>query len=319
MTRSAPAARRPPGCSTTTCMPPMRPCGCSTRTVTRRRSRSSRARAAPAATGRPTTGTATAWLAAEYAVLLGVLELAARLGYDAHTWQLAWALDPFAQGRADWSKLGDRLAGRRPRGGAAREPAGAGLRRPHARRRLHPARPATPTRTTASSAPASCTPAPATGSARPTRNWRSPTCGTGRTGRLTRCRRRSRRSPSSGAATTGAGRRRPSTRSAGATPCSARTARRSPAASRPSSCISSSATGWGEAQTWDSLGLTHHHLGQHREAADCYGQALDLYRELAEHGLGDRYNEAATLVRLGDARRAAAIPPPPGPPGSAAW
>jgi DNA-binding SARP family transcriptional activator len=45
---------------------------------------------------------ATAWLTAEYAVLLGVLDLAARLGCDAHTWLLAWALDPFLQGRADW-------------------------------------------------------------------------------------------------------------------------------------------------------------------------------------------------------------------------
>src|SRR5262249_31369779 len=51
----------------------------------------------------------------------------------------------------------------------------------------------------------------------------------------------------------------------------------------------------GEAHTWDSLGFTHHHLGNHRLAVTCYQHALDLHL-----GFGDRYHEAETLIRLGD-------------------
>jgi tetratricopeptide (TPR) repeat protein len=56
----------------------------------------------------------------------------------------------------------------------------------------------------------------------------------------------------------------------------------------------------GEAATWDSLGCAHHHLGQHYRAVDCYQRALVLRREL-----GDRHNEADALVHLGDAYHAA--------------
>ncbi|MFK3985598.1 tetratricopeptide repeat protein [Micromonospora sp. NPDC050397] len=55
----------------------------------------------------------------------------------------------------------------------------------------------------------------------------------------------------------------------------------------------------GEAATWDSLGYAYHHLGDHAQAARCYEQALDLIRDL-----GERYNEAETLSRLGDTHEA---------------
>ena len=47
-----------------------------------------------------------------------------------------------------------------------------------------------------------------------------------------------------------------------------------PAASRRSACTRSSATGHGQADTWDSLGYAHHHLGHHAEAIACYRHAL---------------------------------------------
>jgi tetratricopeptide (TPR) repeat protein len=56
-----------------------------------------------------------------------------------------------------------------------------------------------------------------------------------------------------------------------------------------------------EADTWDSLGYAHKHLNQHRRAVECYQQALSLYRSI-----GDRYYEAATLIRLGETYRSAA-------------
>jgi tetratricopeptide (TPR) repeat protein len=56
----------------------------------------------------------------------------------------------------------------------------------------------------------------------------------------------------------------------------------------------------GEATTWDSLGYAHHHLGQRDHATTCYQRALDLLRDL-----GDRHYEAATLTHLGDTQHAA--------------
>ena len=50
-----------------------------------------------------------------------------------------------------------------------------------------------------------------------------------------------------------------------------------------------------QAETWDSLGYAHHHLGQPLQAIVCYEHAIDLYRDF-----GDRYNEADTLAHLGD-------------------
>jgi tetratricopeptide (TPR) repeat protein len=57
---------------------------------------------------------------------------------------------------------------------------------------------------------------------------------------------------------------------------------------------------YGQANTWDSLGYTHQHLGHHTQAIDCFQHALNLFRDL-----GDRYNEAETLTRLGDTHHAA--------------
>jgi DNA-binding SARP family transcriptional activator/tetratricopeptide (TPR) repeat protein len=55
----------------------------------------------------------------------------------------------------------------------------------------------------------------------------------------------------------------------------------------------------GLAGSWDSLGYACHHLGQYQRAVTCYTAALELYRKL-EH----RYDQAATLVRVGDAHQA---------------
>jgi tetratricopeptide (TPR) repeat protein len=56
---------------------------------------------------------------------------------------------------------------------------------------------------------------------------------------------------------------------------------------------------FGLASTWDSLGYAHRHLGQHTQAVICYQRALDLHREL-----GDRYFEAEILTHLGDTHKA---------------
>lgn len=56
---------------------------------------------------------------------------------------------------------------------------------------------------------------------------------------------------------------------------------------------------FGEAETWDSLGYVHRHLRHEGEAIACYEQAVKLYREL-----GDRYSEADALDALGDAHHA---------------
>ncbi len=54
-----------------------------------------------------------------------------------------------------------------------------------------------------------------------------------------------------------------------------------------------------EANTWVSLGYAYHHQGKHAEAVACYRRALPL---LQEHGM--RYFEADALSHLGDAHRA---------------
>jgi DNA-binding SARP family transcriptional activator/tetratricopeptide (TPR) repeat protein len=56
----------------------------------------------------------------------------------------------------------------------------------------------------------------------------------------------------------------------------------------------------GEAATWDSLGYVHHHLGEYSQAATCYKQALQMSRDL-----GSRLNQALILGHLGDTREAA--------------
>jgi tetratricopeptide (TPR) repeat protein len=56
----------------------------------------------------------------------------------------------------------------------------------------------------------------------------------------------------------------------------------------------------GEGHAWDSLGYSHHHLGQRTQATKCYQRALTLIRSL-----GDRYNEAVVLDHTGDNHYAA--------------
>jgi tetratricopeptide (TPR) repeat protein len=60
---------------------------------------------------------------------------------------------------------------------------------------------------------------------------------------------------------------------------------------------------WTEGCVWDSLGYAEHHLGDLAEAASCYQRALRIFRES-----GARFDEADTLTRLGDTRHAAGEP-----------
>jgi tetratricopeptide (TPR) repeat protein len=59
----------------------------------------------------------------------------------------------------------------------------------------------------------------------------------------------------------------------------------------------------GEAAAWDSLGYAHHHLNHHPQAVDCCRRSVTLYREL-----GDRYYEAVSLTHVGDIQHAAGQP-----------
>ena len=54
-----------------------------------------------------------------------------------------------------------------------------------------------------------------------------------------------------------------------------------------------------EGEAWDSVGYAEHHLGNLAEAVACYQRALSLYREA-----GDRAAEAEVLTHLGDTRHA---------------
>ena len=56
----------------------------------------------------------------------------------------------------------------------------------------------------------------------------------------------------------------------------------------------------GEAATWDSLGYVEHHLGNYEQATTCYEHALKLSRDL-----GNLLTQAVILDHFGDAREAA--------------
>jgi DNA-binding SARP family transcriptional activator/tetratricopeptide (TPR) repeat protein len=57
---------------------------------------------------------------------------------------------------------------------------------------------------------------------------------------------------------------------------------------------------WAEGNAWAGLGYAEHHLGNLAEAAACYQRALSLLRES-----GARFHEADTLTHLGDTHHAA--------------
>jgi tetratricopeptide (TPR) repeat protein/transcriptional regulator with XRE-family HTH domain len=57
---------------------------------------------------------------------------------------------------------------------------------------------------------------------------------------------------------------------------------------------------WYEGYIWDSLGYAEHHLGNLAEAAACYQRALGRHRES-----GDRFYEAEALTHIGDIRQVA--------------
>jgi tetratricopeptide (TPR) repeat protein len=56
----------------------------------------------------------------------------------------------------------------------------------------------------------------------------------------------------------------------------------------------------GESTALDSLGLTHHRLGDYAAAVRCYSRAADLRGEV-----GNRYRQAETLSCLGDTHESA--------------
>lgn len=60
---------------------------------------------------------------------------------------------------------------------------------------------------------------------------------------------------------------------------------------------------YGLAIAWGGLGYANHHLLRYSAAAACYRRAIDLFVEFQ-----DRYNEGATLNRLGDTSHAAGDP-----------
>jgi tetratricopeptide (TPR) repeat protein len=57
---------------------------------------------------------------------------------------------------------------------------------------------------------------------------------------------------------------------------------------------------WAEGNAWAGVGYAEHHLGNLAEAASCYQRALSLLRES-----GARFDEADALIHLGDTRHAA--------------
>jgi len=60
---------------------------------------------------------------------------------------------------------------------------------------------------------------------------------------------------------------------------------------------------WLDGAAWHSLGYAEYNLGNHAEAAACYQRALSIFRES-----GDRFHEADALTHLGDTRHAAGEP-----------
>lgn len=67
----------------------------------------------------------------------------------------------------------------------------------------------------------------------------------------------------------------------------------------------------GQAETWDSLGYAHHHLGNHTHAVTSYQHVLTPYRDL-----GDRYHKADTSPTSAKPNTPPATLTPPAMPGT---
>ena len=241
-------------------------------------------------------------------------------GSTRHAWQLAWTLTTFLRPARALAR-----PGRRPAGRAGRAPAGWPTRpaQAHAHRDLAPAlRPAGPAR----------------------RGRRPPA------GRPWSCTRELGDHGRPGA-------HPPQPRPALSDAAGPATPRRSSTPGRPSTCTGPPATGAGQASALNAVGWYHALLGDHEQALDllpsrrsplhrtlgdrngeaahlgqprlrpppprphhraairCYQRALGLFRRL-----GDRYDEADTLSRLGDTQHAAGGPrPAPCVPGGRPW
>jgi tetratricopeptide (TPR) repeat protein len=242
------------------------------------------------------------WFAAEHAVLLRIIALAARAGFDRHAWQLAWAVQPFLDLRGCWRDLrrtqrialaaAERAADRDGQAVSHRFLALAQLRvgsRRAARAHLYAALALFRER------------GDRTGEAKTHHNLAEVS---EQDGQLEAALRHAR--------------------------CALNL--HTVAGDRLGQARAGNAVGWyhtllgdhtraldfcrkalaelrtlgdrhGQAGTWDSLGRIHHRLGRHDRAVESYRRALSIFREL-----GDAYYEADTLVHLGEVHHDAGNP-----------
>ena len=237
-------------------------------------------------------------------MLLAAVDHAAATGFDTHTWQLAWTLTTFLDRRGHWH---DRAATQQRRRGRRRSGWPTRPRQAHAHRGLaraytrlgryddahtHLRHALDLYRRAGDQAGQAHThlnlglPVGAAGPP-PARPSTTP----------------SRPSTCTGPPATGAGRPTPSTRSAGATPCSATTSRPSPTASRPSPCTRSSATATGRPTPGTASATPTTTSATTPRPSPATSTPSTLFRDL-----GDRYDEADTLTHLGDTHHAAGDP-----------
>ncbi|WP_433527889.1 BTAD domain-containing putative transcriptional regulator [Micromonospora sp. CA-263727] len=245
---------------------------------------------------------ALAWFAEEHGVLVRVVELAARHGFDRHVWQLAWALTTFLSRRSHWDDLiavqgralaaAERDGGRAARAQAHRDVAPAysetgrfELARAHLERALALLEEL----------------ADRVGQAHTllTLSWASEKEGDQAAAlrhdeRALRLFRDSGHEAGEARALNAVGWDHAML---GEHEEAIRCCQRAVALQRRLGDLT------GEANSWDTLGYAHHHLGQYRRAARCYRRALDLSREL-----GHRHNEAEALRHLGDTHQALGDP-----------
>jgi DNA-binding SARP family transcriptional activator/tetratricopeptide (TPR) repeat protein len=241
---------------------------------------------------------ALAWFTAEREVLLAVIQLAVRAGFDTHVWQLAWTLADFFDRRGhwhDWStvlaaglaasrRLGDQRASAYIHRGLGRAHTRVGdfdAALGHFRRALHLFERL----------------GDRTGQAHAQSNlaWAF-----GRRGNYRRALGRARRAIDLYQA---AGHRVGQARTLNSAGWyHARLGEHLRAlryCRRALTLLRAVGDERGTANTCDSLGYVHHRLGRYQEATAWYQRAADLFRRT-----GDPYYEADTLTHLGDARRA---------------